>query len=198
MLLSAATMIKQRANHPDLTLGDYGLLADILETPDVAVEDAKPRHAVLVKVVRGTFWLVVKATADGGENFVVSFRRADIGNLRSLRRRGVAVPIGDLDALIRDAEVRRAARGRRKEERSCGAPVGPPWNPTWRQVPAPCGPARLRPGEYHRVTARLSECSAIHSPPPVCNRGGTPHPDAATLRRPVRCSGSRTRLRTGI
>lgn len=61
-----------------------------------------------------TFWLVVKATADGGDNFVVSFRRADVGNLRSLRRSGVAVPIGDLEALIRDAEARQAARLRQE------------------------------------------------------------------------------------
>lgn len=110
VVLSAETMRKQRANHPDLKQADYALLPAILAAPDFATIEGAANQVVMVRQIGEVFYLAVKTTAAGDENYVLSFRRTSAEDLRALRRRSRNVLIGDLEALLRAVVAAELAR----------------------------------------------------------------------------------------
>ena len=88
VLLSRETMVKQLAHHPDLTVDEYLSIAGILARPELVLQEpAKPRHASLVRLVGAMHHVVVKATQDGRDVYLVSFYRIRPADLARLLRR---------------------------------------------------------------------------------------------------------------
>ncbi|MBF0481285.1 MAG: minor capsid protein [Desulfovibrionaceae bacterium] len=85
-VLSAETLLKNQAAHPELTLEDYHILPD-LGQPDLVIKDG-PQTVVLIK--RGDVWYhgVVKSTKTGLGTFVTSFRRTEAADVERIKRRG--------------------------------------------------------------------------------------------------------------
>ena len=84
--LSADSLTKNQAHHPELTLEDYQALPE-LGRPDFVVQDSEQ---TLVLVRRGKTWYsaAVKATQSGETTFVTSFRKTGEADVDRLRRRG--------------------------------------------------------------------------------------------------------------
>ncbi|MDU7523450.1 MAG: phage minor head protein [Roseomonas mucosa] len=88
VLLSRDTVVKQLAHHPDLTVDEYASVASILAHPEMVLQEpAKRRHASLVRVIGAMHHVVVKATQDGREVYLVSFFRIRPADLARLLRR---------------------------------------------------------------------------------------------------------------
>jgi hypothetical protein len=85
--LSAETLVKQRRHHPELSEEEYLLLPRVLASPTVVLRDG-PRNVVLLRRDGHIFHAVVKTTADGSENYLTSFRRTRLANIRTALRRG--------------------------------------------------------------------------------------------------------------
>lgn len=73
-LLSADTMAKQQAHHPELTVDDYRLLPTLFSAATVAVQDG-PLSIVFLRLASGR-WLhaVIKSTKSRKAAFLTSFR----------------------------------------------------------------------------------------------------------------------------
>jgi hypothetical protein len=77
--LSAETMVKQKAHHPELNWTDYRLTQEIIDRPDHVIQDGE-RSLVYVALRpdddhSGGHVFVIKATRSGEGLFVISFRR---------------------------------------------------------------------------------------------------------------------------
>ncbi len=90
VLLSDETMAKQTEHHPDLSIDDYLRIGDMLAHPDLVLRYQDRRIHI---VHRGDVTLlgVVKATAQGAENYLVSLRKARPKDLRRVLRQGKIV-----------------------------------------------------------------------------------------------------------
>lgn len=84
-LLSAETMEKQRARHPDLTPDDYLLLPLLLASPDMIVAQAR-RRVVLLRAGAKVLRAAVKSTRDGSGLYVVSLHYMDAPAVRRFLR----------------------------------------------------------------------------------------------------------------
>ncbi len=85
-MLSADSLAKNKAHHPELTLQDYQSLPD-LGRPDLIVQDSD-QTVVLVRKGEDWYAAAVKATKSGEGTFVTSFRRTSDADVVRLRRRG--------------------------------------------------------------------------------------------------------------
>lgn len=85
-MLSADSLAKNKAHHPELTLRDYQSLPD-LGRPDLIVQDSD-QTVVLVRKGEDWYAAAVKATKSGEGTFVTSFRRTSDADVARLRRRG--------------------------------------------------------------------------------------------------------------
>ncbi|MBF0168787.1 MAG: minor capsid protein [Alphaproteobacteria bacterium] len=91
--LSADTMVKQRANHPDLTADEYRLLPDIFQKGLVLGQSDS--RLVFFKHAGRLYKAVIKSDGERTANYLVSFHRADAKEIeRERHRKG--------SALIRD------------------------------------------------------------------------------------------------
>ena len=85
VLLSAETMDKQLARHPEITEDDYLLLPLVLGAPDLVAVQAASRVVLLragAKVLRAA----VKTTEDGSEIYLASLHYMDAGATRRFLR----------------------------------------------------------------------------------------------------------------
>ena len=78
-------MDKQRAAHPDLTEADYLLLPLILAEPSVVLGKVERRLALL-KAGGKVLVAILKVTAAGDENYLVSLYRAEPKSVLRLLR----------------------------------------------------------------------------------------------------------------
>ena len=84
--LSAATAAKQARRHSDLRPENYALVQRILDEGQV-FRAHRANHAVGFLEVDGKLWrVVVKATADGLETYVLSLHRVEPHSLAAARR----------------------------------------------------------------------------------------------------------------
>lgn len=93
-LLSAATMVKQLRNHPELTVDEYRLLPSFPARAVLAIIDG-PNSIVLIRTAKGR-WLhaAMKATKSRKAAFVTSFRfTGDDRVTKLLARKGVKIVI---------------------------------------------------------------------------------------------------------
>lgn len=88
--LSEETLIKNKTNHPDLTIDDYRLLPELGEHPDMIVQDGE-NTVVLVRRGEKIYWGAVKATQSRESSFLTSFRLTRDHNVRQLMRKGKVV-----------------------------------------------------------------------------------------------------------
>lgn len=101
VVLSADTAEKQAVRHPELTAHDYGALADVVASPQLAVLDRDGR-VVLFRRVGRLFLAAVKRTADGSETFAVTYFRAGAKDVRRIIRRG-QVLLGSAEAVAEES-----------------------------------------------------------------------------------------------
>lgn len=87
LTLSADSLSKNRAKHPDVTKDDYKALAQTARRPVAVLHVAKPHHVKLLLPQPGhTLSLIVKRTRDGSQNYVQSLVRVGQKELRRLAR----------------------------------------------------------------------------------------------------------------
>lgn len=84
VLLSRYTADKQ-AKHPEITADSFAWLQDILDRGERLYD--KRNHATVIHHREQPYVAVVKATVDGGEVYLQSFRRSDAKNIASLKKR---------------------------------------------------------------------------------------------------------------
>lgn len=84
--LSEATVTKQLARHPDLSITEYRLLPDVVDK-GLVIRDG---DEILVFFNQGNqlYQATIKRTRDGNELHLVSYQRATDSDIRRLRRRG--------------------------------------------------------------------------------------------------------------
>jgi hypothetical protein len=99
VFLSAATMAKQRREHPELSADDYLTLPAVLETPDLILQWEELRVAVL-RGAQHDRVAVVKCTMRRHENYVVSFRRSERKDMQRMLRKSRLV-FGSLEGWSR-------------------------------------------------------------------------------------------------
>lgn len=83
---SAESALKNLDHHPDLTPEHYRRLPRIGEDPDIIVRDTE-RTVVMLKQEEKWDWAVVKATTDGSELYLTSYRRVREKSVERLFRR---------------------------------------------------------------------------------------------------------------
>ncbi len=99
VLLSAETMAKQVAKHPEIEGKDYEALEQLLARPELMLVE-RVRHIRLAARVGGrVLTVVVKRTGDGHENYVTSFHAMRAATLRTVMKRDKLV-VGDAAALL--------------------------------------------------------------------------------------------------
>jgi hypothetical protein len=96
--LSADTVRKQLRHHPELTPEQYASLGEVLAHPAMVLR-MRARHVSLLRVAGDLLYAVVKATRDGREVYLVSFRRTNLEEVRRELRRAeiVSGSIEDLE-----------------------------------------------------------------------------------------------------
>lgn len=87
--LSDETLLKQLLNRTgqDIGLRDYWRVQDVLQSASTIIRDGAT-HLLFFKVAEKTYVAVVKATSDGQELFLQSFRLSDEKDLEKLKRKG--------------------------------------------------------------------------------------------------------------
>ncbi|MFB9968974.1 phage minor head protein [Pseudoroseomonas cervicalis] len=98
VLLSPQTLAKQLRHHPDLTPEDYDVLRQLIGSPDV-VRREEDRRLALIKRQGVVYVAAIKSTADGAENYLLSFRRARPKSVRQLLARYEPV-LGDVRSVL--------------------------------------------------------------------------------------------------
>ena len=88
-MLSAESLAKNQAHHPELTLTDYQTLPE-LGQPDFMVRDGE-QTLVLVRRGQDWYWGAVKATKSGEGTFLTSFRKTSAADVERLRRKGTVL-----------------------------------------------------------------------------------------------------------
>lgn len=84
VLLSRYTADKQR-KHPEITAESFGWLQELLDGGE-RLYDQK-HHATVIQHREEPYLAVLKATSDGSEVYLQSFRRTDAKNIASLKKR---------------------------------------------------------------------------------------------------------------
>lgn len=84
--LSRETVIKQLANHPELTTDEYRLIPDMMAFGRV-VQDGK-RTLALHHQAGELYYAAMKATQSGQAMFVMSFRRANMNDVKRVSAKG--------------------------------------------------------------------------------------------------------------
>jgi hypothetical protein len=98
--LSAETLGKQGASHPDLAAAEYGLLQAVVTHPSLVLRQDGQR-VMLIKRQGVLYRAVVKATRAGDAIYVVSFHRIRAMTLQRLLKQYVVI-FGSVAALDRD------------------------------------------------------------------------------------------------
>ena len=109
--LSADTMEKQLLRHPEMTAEEYQLLPTLIAQPDAVLASGENRVLMLALLER-VYAVVIKATADRQENYLLSFYRADPKSVRRVQR-NLKLLLGSFDRLMS------------RQNRKTGAPEGP-------------------------------------------------------------------------
>lgn len=84
VLLSRYTANKQQ-KHPEITANSFSWLQDMLDHGDRLYD--KRHHSTIIYYRENPYIAVLKATTDGSELYLQSFRRSDAKNIASLRKR---------------------------------------------------------------------------------------------------------------
>ncbi len=99
VLLSAETMAKQAAKHPEMTAADYEQLEQLLSVPELVLAE-RVRHVRLIgKAGDRVVTAVVKRTGKGHENYIITFHRLRLDALAAYLKRDKTVA-GDAPALL--------------------------------------------------------------------------------------------------
>jgi hypothetical protein len=109
VLLSAATMKKQAARHPEIERKVYAAIESIITKPELVLDDSRDRQIWLFAVAADeVVRAVLKSTADGQEVYVVSVHRVGEKGLERMLRAAVTIcgKPGHLLALLRKKRVR--------------------------------------------------------------------------------------------
>lgn len=85
--MSAESLTKNRAEHPDLSVEDYKRIPDVVERAETIIQDGA-RTLVFLKVAERIFHAVVKATESGEGLFLTSYRTSNRKDIERARRRG--------------------------------------------------------------------------------------------------------------
>lgn len=85
--LSDQTMTKQIKSHPELELAEYQLIPDVVAEAQVIVQDGENTIAFTKRGDR-LYHAVVKATRDGEELYLTSFRRTDMASVKRVMKKG--------------------------------------------------------------------------------------------------------------
>ena len=101
--LSGETMEKQIEKHGDLSEADYRLVPQVLAGPHVVARQ-DDRRLLLFHHDGQLYRAALKATADGSENYLLSFHRTTKEKARKALR-NLPILSGDLDALPDDADA---------------------------------------------------------------------------------------------
>lgn len=86
-VLSDETLMKNKAEHGELTIDDYKNIPKAPTAARVVAQDTDKSFVVIYEVDR-YFWLAVKTTSTGEGLFLSSFRRTNVDDMRRLRNRG--------------------------------------------------------------------------------------------------------------
>jgi hypothetical protein len=84
VLLSRYTADKQK-KHPEITAESFRWMQDLLDTGERLYD--KSHHATVIQHRERPYVAVLKATKNGVEVYLQSFRRSDEKNIASLRKR---------------------------------------------------------------------------------------------------------------
>lgn len=87
VLLSGESLAKNRANHPELGIADYQRLPDVIEKAQLIVQD-KENTFVFLKVDSTVYYGAVKTTGTGKALFLTSLRKAEMEDIRRIKRKG--------------------------------------------------------------------------------------------------------------
>jgi SPP1 gp7 family putative phage head morphogenesis protein len=86
--LSADSLWKNAAHHPEITTSDYQRLQTVIENATIVLQDPKSQNkAHFLDVGDKSYLAVVKATQDGARSYVVSFRNIGIQKIDKLMAR---------------------------------------------------------------------------------------------------------------
>ena len=88
VLLGDETLAKQRKHHPELTLAEYRLLPEIINTGMVIKEPDQRLLFFESKSTGKLYMAVIKTTENGAENYLTSFRRTTVKDMRRKERQG--------------------------------------------------------------------------------------------------------------
>ncbi len=113
--LSPSSMAKQRGVHRELAREDYLRLPELLDKPQLVLQETAHKAIVLRRFGPDVLAAFVKSTRPGDRLFVTSFRKADRKDVQRLLRKH-AIIAGAAAALF--------------DEKDDGAPEGPPGNPS--------------------------------------------------------------------
>ena len=70
---SVDNMIKNKIAHPEISFGEYKMIADIIKTPS---KIAKSKDDIILFKVQDKYYMIaIKTTVDKTENYIKSFRR---------------------------------------------------------------------------------------------------------------------------
>lgn len=87
VMLSEETLIKNKVNHPELALADYRRLPDVVEQAQLVVQD-RDRTFVFLRIGDTIYYGAIKATKSGETLFLTSFRKAEMSDVRQIRKKG--------------------------------------------------------------------------------------------------------------
>ncbi len=90
VLFSDQTLSKNVAAHPEFALADYQRLPALVDQAQLIVQDGD-QTVVFLQVEEKFYFGAIKATADGTENYLTSFRPARKSDIRTIRKKGKVI-----------------------------------------------------------------------------------------------------------
>jgi uncharacterized protein with gpF-like domain len=85
--LSQESLLKNVAEHPELTFKTYQRLPDIIEKAQLIVKD-RDTTFVFVRIGQEIYYGAIKTTQTGQTNFLTSLRKAEIEDVNAIKRKG--------------------------------------------------------------------------------------------------------------
>ncbi|MGQ0794536.1 MAG: phage head morphogenesis protein [Deltaproteobacteria bacterium] len=85
--LSNETLLKNLTNHPDLSIGDYQIIPDIIQEAQLIVQD-NDNTIVFLRINNRLYYGAIKTTRSGETNFLISLRFARESDIKSIKTKG--------------------------------------------------------------------------------------------------------------
>jgi hypothetical protein len=90
VFLSSASLEKNLAHHPDVSVADYERLPLLISNPDMVIQDGE-RTLIATRDTSGLWLAAIKSTQTGQAAFVTSFRRTTESDIARKLKQGVVL-----------------------------------------------------------------------------------------------------------